>query len=94
MVLSQGTQQALGGMALAVVFARPVWLDDGLRHQRKDGLVLGMHQHRAESLMGIGDLPVAVVLFTALRAMNLPGREIPGAIHRQQVMAIPYLKPF
>ena len=53
-----------------------------------------MHQHRAQHLMVIRHLAVPMLLLTAVGAMDLVGREIAGAINRQQIMAIKISEPF
>ena len=68
-------EQALGGVALAIVFLRPVGLEDGLGCERKHLLVVGMYQHRAKHLVVVGRGAVAVMLLGAVRTVDrLRGR--------------------
>ena len=81
-------QQPLGGVALAVVLSRAVLLDDRLRGEGDDLPKVGMHQNRAQHLMGVGDLSRAAVgLLQAGVAMHRAGGEIAGPIQRQQIAA-------
>jgi hypothetical protein len=50
--------------------------------------VTGTDQRRTEQLVMVGDLAVAMVFSQALGAMDFWGREILGAIERQQIIAI------
>jgi len=48
----------------------------------------GTDQRGAQQLMMVGDLAVAMMFFDALRAMDLRGRKILGAVKGQQIIAI------
>ncbi len=89
----QRAQQAFGGVALAVVLARPIGLEDRLGGEGKDLLAVGMHQHRTEHLVIVGGGAVAMVLLSALGAMHAVRGEIPRAIEGKQVVAIEVGKP-
>ena len=82
-------QQTLAGVAFAVVFVVAVLLDDRLRRERNDLLVIGMNHGGSQHLMLIGDLVgLAVLLLQTRFAMDLFRREISGTIQRQQITAV------
>ena len=88
MFVSNLLQQTLARVAFAVVFVVAVLLDDRLRRERNDLLVIGMHHCRSQHLMMVGDLACLAVLFLqAGLAMNLFRRKVSGAIHRHQITA-------
>ena len=63
MVLPQLGDQALGGIALTVVFGCAIVFHDGLGHQRNHLAFVGMQEDCAQHLMGIGDGAIAVMRF-------------------------------
>ena len=79
-------QQPLRRIALAVVLRRPVALHDGLGRQRKDLALLGMHHHRAQHLVGVGDASVSVVLLAAVLTMYARRGEVAGGVDREQIV--------
>lgn len=90
---AQIAEQALGRVALTIVFRRPVRLEDRFGCQRKDLAVIRMHQHRPEHLMVVGRGAVAVMLLCTLRAVHLLRGEVAGAVEGQQVMPVEVLEP-
>ena len=59
-----------------------------LARQGNDFFATGTDDRRAEHLMMVGDLVIAMAFFQAPRAMDLVGREILGAVESHQVIAI------
>ena len=61
-VLTQLGNEAFGGVAFTIIFARAVLFDDGFWHQGNHGPLVRMDKRRAQHLVGIRDRPVAVDL--------------------------------
>jgi hypothetical protein len=55
-------------------------LEDGLGRQREHLAVIGVYQHRPEHLVDVGGGAIAVVLLPALRAVQVGGGDILGAV--------------
>ena len=89
MFVSNLLQQTLACVAFAVVLVVAVLLDDRLRRERNDLLVIGMNHGGSQHLMLIGDLVgLAVRFLQAGIAMHSFRRVVSRAIHRQQAIAI------
>ena len=80
MFVSNLLQQALACVAFAVVLVVAVLLNDRLRRERDDLLVIGMNHRSSQHLMMVGDLACFALLFLqAGLAMDLFRREISRA---------------
>ena len=79
-ILTQFGDQAFGGIAFTIIFARAILLDNRLRHQRYDFALIGMDERSTQHLMGIGHGAVSVVFFETRLTMNLVGGKIARAI--------------
>ena len=62
-VLTQFGDQALGGVALTVVFVCAILLDDRLGHQGDHFALIGVNKSRPQHLVAIGDGAVSVMHF-------------------------------
>ncbi len=90
---AQSREQALGGVALAVVFRRPIGLEDRLGSEWEHLFVVRRHQHRAEHLVIVGRGAVAMVFLGALRAVDRRRGEVARAVERKPIMVIVVGKP-
>src|SRR5687768_3206168 len=88
MISTKLSDEALGGVALAIIFLAAIRFDNGLGHQGNDFAPLGVDEGRTQHLMGIGHGTVSVVFFQARVAMNLLGGKIAGAIEGYKIVAL------
>ena len=61
-ILAHLGYEALGGIALTVIFLRAILFDNGLGHQRNDFTAVGMENRRPQQLVIIGDRTIAMDL--------------------------------
>src|SRR5918992_6145173 len=87
-ILTKFGDEALGGVALAIIFLGAIRLDNGLGHQRNDFAFIGVDERRTQHLMGISDGAVSMMFFQTRVAVNLVGGKIAGAIESEQGMAL------
>ena len=80
MILAQLGNEAFGGVALTIVFRRPILLHNRFGHQRNHGTHVRMDQRRAQHLMIIGERSVTVDLAQTRRTVNRRGGKISRAI--------------
>src|SRR5919106_2703600 len=80
--------EALGRVALTIIFLGAILFDDRLGHQWNDFALIGVDERRTQHLMGIGHGAISVVCFQTRVAVNLFGGKIPRTIESEQVMAL------
>ena len=61
-ILAQLDNEALGGIALTVIFLRAILFDNGLGHQRNDFTAVWMENRRPQQLVIIGDRTIVMDL--------------------------------
>ena len=97
MILAELRQKPFQGVAFAVILTFTILLEDRFRHQGNDFLAAGTDDRRAEHLMMVGDLAIAMMFFQAPRAMDLAALAelllvflvlLPGDIPRVRVLKL------
>ena len=81
-ILAQLDNEALGGIALTVIFLRAILFDNRLGHERNDCTAVWMENRRAQQLVIIRDRTVALDLVQARGTVNRLGGKIPRAVQR------------
>lgn len=79
-VLAQFRDEALGGIALTIVFLGAVLLDNRLGHERNDFALIGMNERGAQHLVPIGNEAIAVMRCQTRVTVNVVGGKIACAI--------------
>lgn len=87
-ILAQLGHEALGGIALTVIFLRAILLDNGLGHQRNDFTAVWMENRRPQQLVIIGDRTIAMDLVETRVTVNRLRGTIPRAIECQELIAV------
>ena len=88
MVSPKGVEEAFGSVTFAVVLAGPVLPQDGFGHEGNDFTEVGVDENSSEELMVVGDDALGGATLQTVRAVDLLGREVAGAIKREQIMVI------
>jgi hypothetical protein len=83
-VLTELGNEAFGRIALAIIFARAVLFDNGLRQQRDDFALLGMQEGCPQPLMRRGHGAVSLLFLSTRRTVNLVGGKRARAIEGQE----------
>ena len=94
MLAAHIAQQPFRRVALAVVLARPIALQDRLGRQGQHYSVLRMHQHRTQHLMIVRRAAIAVMLLATALAMHIRRGEVARPIDREQIMPVHTGEPF
>ena len=75
-ILAPLSNEALGGMARAIVFRRTILFHNRFGHQRHDVPHVRMDQRRAQPLMRRGERPVPVALVETRRTVHRRGGNV------------------
>jgi len=86
--LAQRGNEALGGLAFALIFLRAIVLHNGFGHPRHHCTHVRRANRCAQPLVLRGDRPVAVPLWQTRRPMHGLGGERPCAIEGHSIMAL------
>jgi hypothetical protein len=79
-ILTKLGDEALGRVALAIIFLRAIVLDNRFGHQRYNFTLIRVDEGRPQELMGIGHGAISVVFFQTRVAVNRFGGKIASAI--------------
>ena len=86
MFLTEGCDEALGGIAFTIVFVGPVLLVDHLGSKWKNDGAVGMNEGPGKHLVLIGGAPITMMFLTAGRTLDLFGGIIPRTVHGKEVI--------
>jgi hypothetical protein len=87
-ILTKLGDEALGRVALAIIFLRAVLFDHRLGHEGNDFSSVRVEKRCSKHLMGRGKRAIVGVFFPTRLAVHLLGGKIPRAIEGQQIMAL------
>ena len=87
-ILAELGNEAFGGIALTIMFGRPILFHHRFGHQRNHGAHVRMNQRRAQHVVRIGGRTIAVNLVQTRRTVNRRRGQIPRAVEGQSVVAI------
>jgi len=87
-ILAQLDHEALGGMALTVIFLRALLCDHRLGHERNDFTAVWRANRRAQQWVIIRDRTVAMDLWQAQGPVKRLRGTIPCAIECQEIIAV------
>ena len=86
--MAQLGHEALGGIALTVIFLRAILFDNGLGHQRNDCTAVWMEHRRPQQLGIIGDRTIAMDLVETRVTVNRLRGKLPRAIECQEIRVV------